>query len=80
MPMYYFNLRNSATICDVYGTDLADTNAARSHADVVAKELKFNNDALLDQEWSRWTMSVQDGDGLELFSFSMADRRNGNGH
>ena len=80
MPMYYFHLRDQKTIHDVDGTDLVDTDAARAHADVVAKELKFKNDAFLDEGWSRWTMTVQDSDGLELFSFPMADAKNGDGH
>ena len=77
MPMYYFHLRDKETIHDVDGTELADTGAARDHADVVAKELKFKNDAFLDEGWSKWTMTVHDDDGLEVFSFPMADGTNG---
>jgi hypothetical protein len=41
MPMYYFHLRDTDAITDVDGTDLADINAAREHADTVARELTF---------------------------------------
>ena len=80
MPMYYFHLRNQDTIEDVDGTELADTNAARAHAEVVAKELKFESDTFLDEEWSRWSMHVYDDGGQELFSFPMSYvKSDGNG-
>ena len=34
---------------------------------------------ILGEDWSKWTMVVHDGDGLELFSFDMSTVRNGNG-
>ena len=73
MPMYYFHLRDQDTVSDVDGTDLSDVDAARAHAEVVAKELKFKNDEFLDEAWSEWSMHVHDDDGLELFSFEMSD-------
>ena len=79
MPMYYFHLRDQETVKDVDGTELADTDAARAHADIVARELKFKNDEFLDERWSRWSMHVQDGAGLELFSFPMATVKSDNG-
>ena len=79
MPMYYFNLRNQDKINDVDGTELADTDAAREHADVVAKELMFKSDKFMDEAWSRWSMHVHDDEGLELFSFRMSDVKNSNG-
>jgi len=75
MPMYYFHLRDQDTIEDVDGTELADMDAARAHARVVAQELKFESDTFLDEEWSRWSMHVQDDAGQELFSFPMVDVR-----
>jgi hypothetical protein len=78
--MYFFHLRDQDTIHDVDGTDLVDVDAARAHADVVAKELKFRSSTFEDEAWSRWTMSVQDADGLELFSFRMSDVNGNNGN
>jgi hypothetical protein len=80
MPMYYFHLRDNEKIEDVDGTELADTNAARVHADGVARELMFKTTGILGEEWSKWSMVVNDRDGLELFSFEMSDvKSNGNG-
>jgi uncharacterized protein DUF6894 len=77
--MYYFDLRNKDMIKDVDGTDLSDLNAARAHADVVARELKFKSDDFSGEPWSSWSMHVHDGDGLELFSFQMSDVNSNNG-
>jgi hypothetical protein len=79
MPMYYFHLRDHDDILDMDGTDLADIDAAREHADTVARELTFKTSGILGEAWSEWSMVVQDNDGLELFSFGMSDVRNGNG-
>jgi hypothetical protein len=79
MPMYYFHLRDTDEITDVDGTDLADVDAAREHADTVARELTFKTTGILGEAWSKWTMVVNDGDGLELFSFGMSTVRNGTG-
>jgi len=79
MPMYYFHLRDQDTVQDVDGTELADIDAARAHAEVVAQELKFETNTFLDEEWSRWSMHVEDAEGLELFSFEMSQVANGNG-
>ena len=79
MPMYYFHLRDQDTVQDVDGTELADIDAARAHAEVVAQELKFETNTFLDEEWSRWSMHVEDAEGLELFSFEMSQVPHGNG-
>ena len=79
MPMYYFHLRDQDTVQDVDGTELADIDAARAHAEVVAQELKFETNTFLDEEWSRWSMHVEGAEGLELFSFEMSQVPNGNG-
>ena len=79
MPMYYFHLRDRETVQDIDGTDLADTDAARAHADTVAKELKFKSSTFLDHAWSRWSMHVHDADGRELFSFPMGGVNGDNG-
>jgi Domain of unknown function (DUF6894) len=71
--------RIEAAITDVDGTDLADIDAAREHADTVARELTFKTTGILGEEWSKWTMIVYDGAGLELFSFGMSTVRYGNG-
>ena len=76
MPMFYFHLRNQDKINDVDGTELTDTGAARTHADVVARELMFKSDTFMDEAWSRWSMHVHDDDGQELFSFRMSDIEN----
>ena len=83
MPMYYFHLRDENDILDVDGTDLIDTEAAREHADAVARELMFKTTGIQGEPWSKWSMAVHDNDGLELFSFEMSDVRsdgNGNGN
>jgi hypothetical protein len=79
MPMYYFNLRDQDEITDDDGTDLADIDAAREHADTVARELTFKTSGILGEEWSKWAMVVHDSDGLELFSFQMSGVRKGDG-
>jgi uncharacterized protein DUF6894 len=79
MSMYYFDLHDDDTIQDIDGTELADTDAARAHADVVARELKFKADRFLDEDWSRWSMHVHDTEGLELFSFPMSDAKKDGG-
>lgn len=73
MPRFYFHLRNEQSITDTDGTELPDIEAARAHALVVAHELMFNRDGMLEQDWSGWTMSVQDAEGREVFSFTLAD-------
>jgi hypothetical protein len=79
MPMYYFHLRDHDDILDMDGTELADVEAAREHADTVARELTFKTSGILGEEWSKWAMVVRDNDGLELFSFDMSDVRNWDG-
>ena len=37
------------------------------------RELMFKTTGILGEEWSKWSMVVQDSDGLELFSFEMSD-------
>jgi len=77
MPMYYFHLHDDETIVDSDGTDLINVGAAREHAAGVARELTANSTGFLEQNWSRWTMSVHDGSGLELFSLPMSDSSDG---
>lgn len=80
MPMYYFHLNDNEKIEDVDGTELINVDAARNHADVVARELMFKTTGILGEEWSKWSMVVQDSDGLELFSMKMGDvKSQGNG-
>ena len=79
MPMYYFHLRDQDDIMDVDGTDLADIEAAREHADTVARELTFKTTGISGEPWSKWDMVVHDHDGVELFSFGMSDLGKGNG-
>jgi Domain of unknown function (DUF6894) len=78
MPMFYFDLRPhdaaNKTIADPDGTDLPDQDAARKHANTVARELIYRSERLCSSDWSTWTMSVQDDKGTELFSFAMTDR------
>ena len=78
MPMYYFHLYDDETIVDIDGTDLINVEAAEKHAAGVARELTAKTTGCLDQNWSGWTMRVQDNNGLELFSLAMSDFRDGN--
>lgn len=73
MPVYYFHLRSTDTIKDVDGTELADDEAARAHADVVAHELMFGSEGMLGQDWSQWSIAVHDEVGEELFSFPFSE-------
>ena len=75
MPTYYFHLRNSDTIADTDGTELDDDAAARAHAVDVARELMFNSEGMLDTDWSRWSMAVQNENGEELFSIPFTEVR-----
>jgi hypothetical protein len=50
--------------------------AVVNHCDL---KLTFKTTGILGEEWSKWTMVVNDGDGLELFSFGMSTARNGTG-
>jgi len=77
MPMYYFHLYDQEKVIDSDGTDLIDVGAAREHAAGVARELTANTAEFLDQQWSGWTMSIQDERGSELFSLAMSDFREG---
>ena len=73
MPTYYFHLCDNDLIVDSDGTELPDIDAARTHANGVARELMFKSDGLLDHAWSNWCMSVRDDAGVEVFSFTMSD-------
>jgi uncharacterized protein DUF6894 len=73
MPMYYFHLKDEEHVLDVDGTDLETIDLARAHALTVADELMFKRETMLDETWSQWTMSVQDGDNNELFSFVLSE-------
>ena len=55
MPMYYFHLRDNEPILDPDGTDLIDVEAARGHAEGVARELMFKTDGILGEAWSMWS-------------------------
>lgn len=80
MPMYYFHLRNKTTIEDLDGTDLPDADAAREHANGVARELTFKTSGIHGEDWSNWSMVAHDSDRVELFSFEMSDvKDNGDG-
>ncbi len=76
MPLYFFHMRNSDTIADTDGTELADHTAAQTHARGVARELMYRNDGMLGRDWSSWCMAVHDEGGEELFSFPFSDLRN----
>jgi hypothetical protein len=78
MPMYYFHLHDHENVVDSDGTDLPNVGAAREHAAGVARELTANSTGLLDHIWSGWTMKVHDDSGVELFSLTMSDFRDGN--
>ena len=78
MPMYYFSLRDRDTIIDTEGTDLVDVAAAREHATGVARELTFKSDGIMQHDWSNWTMTVNDENGTQVFSFGLSGFDNGN--
>lgn len=70
--MFYFHLRDSKTLRDSFGTDLPDLDAAREHAEGVARELTYKNTERLEKDWAQWTMSVQNEKGDELHSFPLS--------
>ena len=73
MPVYFFHLKDHHEMNDVDGTELAGADEALAHAFVVAREIMFKRDAMLERDWSQWTMSVHDNNDTELFSFQMSD-------
>jgi hypothetical protein len=75
MPMYYFFLSDNEDIVDADGTDLPDLDAARDHAGCVVDELMFRRSGMLGRDWTKWKMSVRNGDGDELFSFPLQNGR-----
>ena len=77
MPMYYFHLRDTDTVVDTEGTELANETAARDHAANVARELTFKSAGMMQRQWSDWTLSVHDDKGTELFSFALSDVETG---
>jgi len=77
MPLYYFHMRDTDTIADVDGTELPHHDAAREHANGVARELMYKSDGLLDESWRHWTMIVHDADGAEVFALPFQDVENG---
>jgi hypothetical protein len=77
MPVFYFHLKHPDVLPDVDGTDLASVDDALAHALIVARELMFKRDALLERKWSEWTMSIHDSHDTELFSFQLSDLETG---
>jgi hypothetical protein len=73
MPLYFFHLFDNETLRDNEGTDLIDLDAARVHANRVARELTFKSDGILREDWAAWTMRVHDHDDKELFSLPLGD-------
>jgi hypothetical protein len=78
MPMFYFHLYDGASLLDDEGTDLIDIAAAHDHAAGVPRELTFKSTGMMEQNWSNWTMRVQDNQGIELFALAMSDFEPGN--
>ncbi|MBV9954094.1 MAG: hypothetical protein JOZ70_02485 [Pseudolabrys sp.] len=73
MPKYFFHLRDKESLKDSFGVDLPGIAEARAHAESVAKELMFKRQGMLDSDWTKWTMTVEDPAGTELFSLKMSD-------
>jgi uncharacterized protein DUF6894 len=71
MPRYYFHLCNDQTVSDPDGTNLSGRREAPPHAATVAEELTFRSSGMMGRDWSRWTMSVRDDKGNEVFSFRL---------
>jgi hypothetical protein len=78
MPIYHFHLQDEKTLRDDAGSTLPDIAAAREHAIGVAKELTFRSEKMLGQDWSRWTLRVEDSEGKEILSLALGDFTNGN--
>src|SRR5689334_6096033 len=67
MTRYFFNLRDGyAGYVDRTGVELADDEAAREHACVVATELIKNREI----KARHWRIAVQDEGGRQLFEIS----------
>ena len=66
MPRYYFHIRSSTgLICDPDGSDLPDLAAARSEAELAARELLaalLKDGAVVDGQ----VFEISDGDGRVL--------------
>jgi len=69
MSLYFFNLKDGrTTIPDQDGTELADDDAARAHATVVARESMRNNES----RTRTWRLQVCGGDREPLFELLFA--------
>jgi hypothetical protein len=70
MPRYHFHLRDHGIVYrDLEGTDLADVNAARAHAETVAEELMRHSDF----HTRYWSLGVEGWQGEPKFDLFFAD-------
>jgi len=70
MPRYHFHLRDYGTVHrDLEGTELADVNAARTHAEGVAEELMRHSGF----RTRYWSLGVEGGHDEPTFDLFFAD-------
>lgn len=69
MPLYYFNLKDGrTTIPDLEGTDLGNSDLAREHAIVIAREAMRNNETRV----RNWRIQVCDAEREPCFEILFA--------
>jgi hypothetical protein len=73
MPRYFFHMIDNETVTDPYGTVLVNKGAALAHAMQVARELMFKRSGMLGEEWSRWSMRVNDKDGNTVHTIPFSE-------
>jgi hypothetical protein len=73
MPRYFFDMIDTQSVTDPYGTVLVNKGAALAHAMQVARELMFKRSGMLGQEWSTWTMRVNDKDGKTVHTIPFSE-------
>jgi hypothetical protein len=71
MPRYFFHMMNRDQVMDSDGTELPNLEAARKHAEAVARELMYRRSGMLEQDWADWRMSVRDESSRELLSLPL---------
>ncbi len=69
----YFHLKDGTEmIRDLDGVEVTDAEEARAHAIRAIREL-HQEDRVLTQDWSGWSLSVADASGRALFTLELEE-------
>ena len=66
MPRYFFNIMNDVKTQDYDGVELPDLEAARGEAQKDIVEILETHFDSLDNNWTKWSIEICDGDGVLL--------------